>query len=50
MTRLQRFAAWSWDNIPGGVPAQLWVWRWCEPVATYCEWQADYRDLLKEET
>lgn len=35
VTRRERLVGWAWDQI--SVPAQLWVWRWLEPLAHYCE-------------
>ena len=42
----EKLAAWTWDNIPGGTATQLWIWRWCEPLALYCEDAANLRDRI----
>lgn len=44
MTRLERLVAWAWDNLPGGVPAQLWLWGVAPQLADLCEALANQRD------
>lgn len=41
---MKRLAAWAWDNIPGGVFGQLWVWGKAPTVAEWFERQANRRD------
>jgi hypothetical protein len=47
VTQLERAAAWVWDHLPGGVPTQLWIWRWITPLAHYCEDAANRRDEIE---
>ena len=44
MTTTERLVAWAWDNIPGGVPVQLWLWGVAPRFAGWCERQANRRD------
>jgi len=44
MTTMERLVAWVWDNIPGGVPMQLWVWGHAPRIADFCEELAHLRD------
>lgn len=44
MTRYERLAGWAWDNIPGGLPTQLWVWGLAPRFAGWCELAANRRD------
>ena len=47
MTRLEKLVAWVWDNVPGGVPTQLWLWGKAPRVADFCEALANERDNEK---
>jgi hypothetical protein len=40
----QRLAAWCWDNLPGGVPAQNTVWAVAPLLADHLERLANRRD------
>jgi hypothetical protein len=44
MTRMELFAAWCWDHIPGGAPTQLWIWGLAPRLAQHCEAAANRRD------
>lgn len=48
MTMVDRLAAWVWDNLPGGVPVQLWVWRLSPWLAGWLELLAHLRDRERE--
>jgi hypothetical protein len=37
-------AAWIWDHLPGGLPAQLTTWRLFPAAAEFCERAANERD------
>ena len=47
MTTIEKFAAWAWDNLPGGVPVQLWIWERSPWLAGWFELLANRRDWEK---
>lgn len=48
MTKTEKAIAWCWDNLPGGLAMQLWLWARAPRVADFCEALANERDKVEE--